>query len=174
MGDEYDYAEAAYWQEQTENAIAKSQLSINRDGIQWASDSPTVDEAQQLVSKFNEAFPRVKERANKMRTKEQLLADAKAKRDEADQLERIATERDKYGTDPFKNGTMLRVDMKYRTGNRSYAYAVIKVAGRFYLSGRMGATTHDANSGMTWDNFVAWLAQGDATVWRAKQLEQVL
>jgi hypothetical protein len=109
-----------------------------------------------------------------MRTNEQLLAQAKAKREEAEQLERIASERDKYGEDSFKNGTVLKVDMKYRTGNRSYAYAVIKIAGRFYLSGQMGATTHDANDGMTWDNFVAWLAQGDATVWRAKQLEQVL
>lgn len=112
-----------------------------------------------------------------MKTNEQLLTEAEQLREQALHLERVAAEREKYGTDPFKNGTVLKVDMKYRTGNRSYAYAVIKIAGRFYLSGKMGAQPDDLRSavgGMTWENFVAWLAQGDATVWRAKSLEQVL
>jgi hypothetical protein len=115
-----------------------------------------------------------REMETSMRTNEDIMAEAQALRDKAEQLERITEERDKYGEDPFKNGTILKVEMRYRTGSRrSFAYAVIKVAGRFYLSGKMGGTSHD-QVGYSWENFVAWLAQGDATVWRAKQLEQVL
>lgn len=154
INDDYEsFVEAEYLQD------AYQALSIQRGGIQ---------------------FPTENERTT-MKTNEQLLTEAEQLREQALHLERVAAERENYGADPFKNGTVLKVDMKYRSGNRSYAYAVIKIGGRFYLSGRMGtgsngSITSDgrAASGMTWDNFVAWLAQGDATVWRAKGLEQVL
>lgn len=128
------------------------EIKINRGGIQ---------------------FP---QRENHMRSTEDILAEATAMREEAERLERMAEEREKYGADPFKNGTMLKVDMKYRTGNRSYAYAVIKIAGKFYLSGRLGSnmSVDTRTGGMTWENFVAWLSQGDATVWQAGSLKQVL
>lgn len=116
-----------------------------------------------------------------MRSNEDILAQAQSMREEADELERRVAERGRYGADPFKNGTVLKVDMKYRTGIRSYAYAVIKIGGKFYLSGKMGVSgdhnvvaTADSSRGYTWDNFVAWLAQGDATVWQATNLKQVL
>jgi len=136
------------------------EIQVNRGGIRW----PTQDEGEM------------------MRTSQDLITEAENLRQQAERLEAIAEQRAKYGEDPFKNGTVLKVDMKYRTGNRSYAYAVIKVGGRFYLSGRMSAigtgssmpATSDASRGLTWENFVAWLAQGDATVWRARSLEQVL
>ena len=120
-------------------------------------------------------YPVVREKQS-VRSTEDILAEATAMREEAERLERMAEEREKYGADPFKNGTMLKVDMKYRTGNRSYAYAVIKIAGKFYLSGRIGSnmSVDTKTGGMTWDNFVAWLAQGDATVWQASGLRQVL
>jgi hypothetical protein len=121
-------------------------------------------------------FP-VQDRGEKMRTNDELIAEAENLRQQAERLEEIADQRGKYGTDPFKNGTVLKVDMKYRTGNRSYAYAVVKVGGRFYLSGRMsGPSTisEPTGAGYSWDNFVAWLAQGDATVWQATGLKQVL
>jgi hypothetical protein len=135
-------------------------ISIRRGGIQFPM-------AEQIVLEME----------TDMRTNEEILTEAENLRRQAERLEEIAAERGRYGADPFKNGTVLKVDMKYRTGNRSYAYAVIKVGGRFYLSGRMsGPSTLDTphSSGYTWDNFVAWLAQGDATVWQATGLKQVL
>lgn len=134
-------------------------ISIKRGGIQF----PTQEERQ------------------RMRTSEDLITEAENLRQQAERLEEIASQRSKYGEDPFKNGTVLKIDMKYRTGTRSYAYAVIKVGGHFYLSGRMSTAagadavaTGDAARGFTWEQFVAWLAQGDATVWQAKSLTQVL
>jgi len=188
MGDEYDRAEAEYWS--GDYGIPRSHyelmpsISINRGGIQFPlqTTSPTVSGALDIVKTFETSYPSFHEWAiakeNPVRATEDILAEAKAMRAEADRLERIASEREKYGVDPFKNGTVLKVDMRYRTGNRSYSYAVIKAGNRYYLSGRMSGDTITAagevSRGMTWDNFVAWLAQGDATVWRARQLERVL
>jgi hypothetical protein len=108
---------------------------------------------------------------------EYILTQAEELRAEAERLEKIVTEREKYGADPFKNGTVLKVEMRYRTGSRrSFAYAVVKVAGKFYLTGKLiqaRTTDSDAASGFTWEQFVAWLSQGDATVWQAKNLQQV-
>jgi hypothetical protein len=149
-------------------------LSIPRGGIQF----PTTQElAKDLDEKFNEMFSQVKEMGQKMKSSQELISEAENLRQQAERLEQIAEQRAKYGEDPFKNGTVFKVDMKYRDSNRSYAYAVIKVGGKFYLSGRMsGPSTIGGGTanGYTWENFVAWLAQGDATVWRARQLEQVL
>ena len=134
-------------------------ISINRGGIQWP------------ITKQEE----------KVRATEDILAEVQSMRDEADRLERMASEREKYGADPFKNGTVLKVDMKYRGTTRTYAYACIKTAGKFWLSGRMGgrtdvgvSVTGEKSQGFTWEQFVAWLAQGDATVWQAGSLKQVL
>lgn len=133
-----------------------SNISVRRGGIQW----PTEDERQ------------------KMKTNNELLSEAENLRLQAERLEQIAAQREKYGDDPFKNGAVLKVDMKYRDTHRTYAYGVVKTAGRFWLSGRLipqtGVTAVPINAGWTWEQFVAWLAQGDATVWRARGLEQVL
>jgi len=106
-----------------------------------------------------------------------ILTQAEELRAEADRLEKIVAEREKYGADPFKNGDVLKVDMRYRTGSRrSFAYGVVKVAGKFYLTGRLvNANTNgsDTARGFTWEQFVAWLSQGDATVWQARALKQV-
>lgn len=134
-------------------------FSINRGGIRF----PTQDEGI------------------RMKTNEQLLTEANRLREEAERLETIAEQRNDYGADPFKNGTVLKIDMKYRTGRQSYTYGAIKIAGRFYLTGKvqakptfLGEDHSDVARGWTWENFVAWLAQGDATVWKAGKLEQVL
>lgn len=127
-------------------------VSVPRGGIRW----PTNDERTQ------------------MRKTEDILAEAENLRQQAERLEQIAEERGKYDTDPFKNGTVLKIDMKYRTGNRSYSYAAIKIGGRFYLTGKMGGVLAPLTQGKTWDEFVSWLAQGDATVWQARSLQQVL
>jgi hypothetical protein len=152
------------------------EISVKRGGIQW----PHIDESRNFVEKIAPLW-QIKQEGQRMRATEDILAEAQSMRDEAARLEAIAEQRSKYGDDPFKNGTVLKVDMKYRTGNRSYAYAVIKVGGKFYLSGRMGVggdvnvvATADSSRGYTWDNFVAWLSQGDATVWQAGSLKQVL
>lgn len=158
--------------------ILMPEIQTTRSGIQF----PTTDEAKDLVKKFDETFPRIKEIGQKMRQTDDLLAEAENLRLQAERLERIADQRQKYGDDPFKNGVVLKIDMRYRETStargRSYSYSVIKTAGRFWLSGRLipqnGATAVSPNTGWTWEQFVAWLAQGDATVWRAKGLEQVL
>jgi hypothetical protein len=124
---------------------------------------------------------------SEMQTIEQLQAKAQAAREEAEKLEAAIAARAAYGDkDPFKNGTIFKVEMRYRSSKATYTYAVIKIAGRYWLTGKVQQTrtflgvTDDATElegkrvGWTWDNFVAWLAQGDATVWRAKELEQVL
>src|SRR6185436_2978275 len=124
-------------------------------------------------------------RGSGMQTKEQLQAKAQAAREEAEKYEAAIAAREAYGDkDPFKNGTIFKVEMRYRGNRATYTYAVIKIAGRYWLTGRVQqpATFTDGaaselegkRTGWTWDNFVAWLAQGDATVWRAKELEQVL
>lgn len=122
---------------------------------------------------------------DKMQTIEQLQAKAQAAREEAERFEAAIAARAAYGDkDPFKNGTIFKVEMRYRTSKATYTYAVIKIAGRYWLTGRVqkplvftdGAASEleGKRTGWTWENFVAWLAQGDATVWRAKELEQVL
>jgi len=139
-----------------------SQISIKRGGIRY----PVKGQDQ-------------------MQTIEQLQAKAQAAREEAEKFEAAIAARAAYGEkDPFKNGTIFKVEMRYRTGKATYTYAVIKIAGRYWLTGRVqkplvftdGAASEleGKRTGWTWDNFVAWLAQGDATVWRAKELEQVL
>jgi hypothetical protein len=131
-------------------------ISVQRDGIQW----PTHDERQN------------------MRTSDELRTEAENLRLQAERLEEIAAQRAKYGEDPFKNGTVLKIDMKYRDTARTYAYGAVKTAGRYWLSGRLipqnGVITASINTGWTWEQFVAWLAQGDATVWQAMSLRQVL
>jgi len=122
-----------------------------------------------------------------MQTKEQLQAKAQAAREEAERYEAALAAREVYGDkDLFKNGTIFKVEMRYRSSKATYTYAVIKIAGRYWLTGKVQAGDWIAagqgealqlegrRSGWTWENFVAWLAQGDATVWRAKELEQVL
>lgn len=173
MGDEAEYAEAESWgsrpdihdydYEAYEHRIVPN-ISINRGGI-----------------KFPMAERIAREMEMDMRTSEDLLTEAENLQQQAARLVEIAEQRGKYGADPFKNGTVMKVDMKYRTGTRSYAYAVIKIGGKFYLSGRMGVgsdvnvvATANSSRGYTWENFVAWLAQGDATVWQATGLKQVL
>jgi hypothetical protein len=147
-------------------------FKMTRGGIQF----PTREEASHLVEKFNETFPRVKEMGQRMRTTEEILAEAEEHRLQAERLEQIAEQRAKYGEDPFKNGTVLKIEMKYRTGRMSYTYGVIKIGGKFYFSGKMGNAAEEGQraTGKTWEQFVAWLSQGDATVWRARSLEQVL
>lgn len=148
--------------------ILTPEIQTTRGGIQF----PTYESPVLHVTKGND----------KMRTSEDLLSEAENLRLQAERLEQIADQRAKYGDDPFKNGAVLKIDMKYReegrARGRSYSYSVIKTAGRFWLSGRLipqnGVTAVSPNTGWTWEQFVAWLAQGDATVWRAKGLEQVL
>lgn len=141
------------------------QFTVPRGGIQFP-----IPTASPGVTGFMH-FTQEKDEETDMRTNDAILAEAQELRDKAELLEKIATEREKYGADPFKNGTVLKVDMKYRTSNRSYAYSVIKIAGRFYISGKMNGS--EDNNGLSWDSFVAWLAQGDATVWQAGTLKRV-
>lgn len=149
------------------------EIRVNRGGIQFhngvqyrgvtaAAARVIMDETQHFLKE------------NDMRSTEDILAEAQAARDEAARLEAIVEQREKLGSDPFKNGSVLKIDMKYRTGNRSYAYAVVKIGGKFYFSGKMGAVTNVTEQGKSWDEFVAWLSQGDATVWQAKSLQRVL
>lgn len=189
MGDEYDYAMADYWEnfhayeEEAElhraygESIPRDEyslmpaLSINRGGIQFSAASPSVTGAGQHF-----VDTATTKGSNDMRNTQDLLTEAEELRDQAAQLEKIAAEREKYGEDPFKNGTVLKVDMKYRTSVRSFAYGVVKVGGKFYLTGKLvNANTNgsDVARGFTWEQFVAWLSQGDATVWQAKNLQQV-
>lgn len=135
-------------------------------GIQWGNDQPR--------SFLN---PRGRE-TNDMQTKEQLEAKRNAAVAEAERLTEAIMAREKYGVkDPFKNGTVLKVEMRYSSSNVTYTYGVIKVASRYWLSGKVQqgiAELEGRRAGWTWENFVAWLAAGDATVWRATGLEQVL
>jgi len=184
MGDEYNRAEAEAYGLGYAMNVPRGGYSDTQGMYNFLNPTPpSVREARRLVEKFDENFPQVKEMGQKMRTNEDLITEAENLRQQAERLEEIAAQRERYGEDPFRNGTVLKVDMKYRTGNRSYAYAVIKVGGKFYLSGRMSGpstmdlnviTTADHSRGYTWEQFVAWLAQGDATVWQASGLKQVL
>lgn len=203
MGDEYEAAEAAYWESEASNhqhygaAIPREhyalmpEIRVARGGIRFGAASPSVtgspvllnrDQAMGLVRSFQKAYPSVQDwfeqtkEGKHMRNTQDLLNEAEELRDQAAQLEKIAAERDKYGEDPFKNGTVLKVDMKYRTSPRSFAYGVVKVGGKFYLTGKLvnaHTTGSDTAAGFTWEQFVAWLSQGDATVWQAKNLQQV-
>lgn len=117
-----------------------------------------------------------------MQTIDELTAKRDAALAEADKLQAAIKTRESYGTtDVFKNGTLLKVEMRYPPAKTTYTYAVIKVAGRYWLTGKMQqkngvvtVPTDGKTAGWTWENFVAWLAQGDATVWRVTDLEQVL
>lgn len=159
MGDEYDAAEAAYWANAEEFKVT---------GVGVYPHYCLTSEVH------NVARPKETE----MRNDQDILTQAEELRAEAERLERIVAERKEFGADPFKNGDVLKVEMRYRTGSRrSFAYAVVKVAGKFYLSGRLARAATDGStsiaSGFTWEQFVAWLAQGDATVWQARALKQV-
>lgn len=178
MGDEYDHAEQEYWGMYRPPNELMPEMSIRRGGIQFNAASPSVTGAG--VYPHYCLTPEVHntlEGNNDMRNDQDILTQAEELRAEAERLEKIVAEREKYGADPFKNGTVLKVEMRYRTGTgRSFAYGVVKVAGKFYLTGKLiNANTvgSDAARGFTWEQFVAWLSQGDATVWQAKSLTQV-
>lgn len=118
-----------------------------------------------------------------MRTREQLEREREARQRELDELDRRIAARDGYGDDPFKNGDIIKVIMTYPpTDAKAYTYAVVKAAGLFYLTGRVQRTSLNAElseidgrrTGWKWDQFVAWLAAGDASVWRASKLERIL
>jgi hypothetical protein len=194
MGDEYEAAEAAYWENQ-EQYEADAELhrmygasiprdhyslmpaiSITRGGIQWpiSTASPAVTGT---IHQSTGWTTHNKTEEMHVQNDQDILTQAEELRAEAERLERIVAEREKYGEDPFKNGTVLKVEMRYRTGSRrSFAYGVVKVGGKFYLTGKLvnaRTTGSDTASGFTWEQFVAWLSQGDATVWQAKSLQQV-
>lgn len=140
--------------------------------------SPSYDNAVLMAEAFGASYPKLKEYAE-MKQNEDILAEAQKLRDQAEELERRVAQREKYGADPFKNGEILKVEMKYRGTRITYTYAVVKTAGRFWLTGKlMGREAIESGSpvtsGWTWDHFVAWLAQADASVWRAERLSKVL
>lgn len=171
MGDEYDAAEAVYW-----NSQPRSFLNP-RGRVEFNAASSAVTGAG--VYPHYCLTPEVHNtpEGTNMQNDQDILTQAEELRAEADRLEKIVAEREKYGVDPFKNGTVLKVEMRYRTGSRrSFAYGVVKVAGKFYLTGKLiqaRTAGSDTASGFTWEQFVAWLSQGDATVWQAKSLQQV-
>lgn len=195
MGNDWERGEAAYWEEAAQRnreygaAIPREhyrmmpEISIKRGGVQFnaaspsVSGAPTIIQSLDMVRTFETNYPAFTEYAKgvQMQNDQDLLTQAEELRDQAAKLERIVAEREKYGDDPFKNGTILKVEMRYRTGSRrSFTYGVVKVGGKFYLSGKLGQPTSVAQGlGWTWEQFVAWLSQGDATVWQAKSLVQV-
>lgn len=183
-GDTYTYTNSAFYDPdempQPRSFVNPGGLSKNalRRREEQRRDMPAIS-----VQRGGIQFPTEDERT-RMKTSDDLLTEAENLRQQAERLEQIAEQRARYGEDLFKNGTVLKVDMKYRdektSRSRSYTYAVVKTAGRYWLSGRffpMPATSvapPPPSAGWTWEQFVAWLAQGDATVWQAKGLQQVL
>ena len=120
----------------------------------------------------------------KMKTVTELQAERDEALARADELSKVIEQRERLGSDPFKNGSVLKVEMRYPPSRTTYTYAVIKIAGKFWLSGKMqsvpatqitqlGAEYEGKKVGWTWENFIAWLAQGDASVWQAQNLEQI-
>lgn len=182
MGDEYDAAEAAYWNGETDvgSEFWEQEAFLHREyGAGIPRDHYSMMPAIS-VKRGGIQFPMAEKIAKELEVKndQEILTQAEELRAEADRLEKIVAEREKYGSDPFKNGDVLKVDMRYRTGSRrSFAYGVVKVAGKFYLTGRLfhaaPGMTESPQSGWTWETFVAWLSQGDATVWQARALKQI-
>lgn len=132
---------------------------------------------------FHHDFPTAhypkKDEDEKMKTINELQAERDAALAEAEKLNAVIEQREKMGTDPFKNGAILKVEMRYPRSRTTYTYAVIKIAGRFWLTGKMQqrdgvfAELDGKRNGWGWENFIAWLAQGDASVWQAQNLEQI-
>jgi hypothetical protein len=112
----------------------------------------------------------------------ELERERETKQRELDELDRRINTRTAYGDDPFRNGDILKVMMTYPSGGGSYTYVALKAAGRFYLTGKIQRTilnqemseTDARRMGWTWEQLVAWLAAGDASVWRVSKLEKVL
>lgn len=126
------------------------------------------------------AHPRIKQKEDeKMKTINELTAERDEALAKANEIAAVIEQREKMGTDPFKNGAILKVEMRYPPSRTTYTYAVIKVAGRFWLTGKMQqrdgvlAELDGKRNGWSWENFIAWLAQGDASVWQAQNLEQI-
>jgi hypothetical protein len=161
MGDEYDYAESAYW---------------GRDHDDYSTF--LFDDYYEPHGGFHRP-PRQKDK--KMKTVQDLQAERDEALARADELAKVIEQREKLGADPFKNGSVLKVEMRYPPSRTTYTYAVIKIAGKFWLSGKMqqntatniGSEIEGKRVGWTWENFIAWLAQGDASVWQAQNLEQI-
>lgn len=120
-----------------------------------------------------------KDEDEKMKTITELRAEQEEAFERARELEKVIEQREKMGTDPFKNGAILKVEMRYPPSRTTYTYAVIKIAGRFWLTGKMQqrdgvlAELDGKRNGWSWENFIAWLAHGDASVWQAQNLEQI-
>lgn len=115
----------------------------------------------------NEAMP--------AKTKTDLERERAALQDQLAAVETKIASREKFGPDPFKNGDILKIMITFRHNTTvTYTYAAIKIRNRFYLSGRMGKTTAEAN-GWTYDALVAWFAAADQiSVWKMSRAEQVL
>jgi hypothetical protein len=155
VGDEYDKAEAEYW-------ATFPAISITRGGIQYKT-------------KENE----------QMKTTDELMKERDELMQRAQKLDDAIINRHNYGDDPFRNGDILKIMMTYEGSRGSYTYACVKARGRFYLTGKVQAkmvrtflgenvSYDDVSAGWTWEHFVAWLAVGDASVWRVSKLEKVL
>ena len=120
-----------------------------------------------------------------MKTMADLEREREAKQRELNELDRRINTRTAYGDDPFRNGDILKIMMTYPSGGGSYTYAAVKARGRYFLTGRVQgkrafvgledySDDSDVENGWTWEHFVAWLAIGDASVWRVSKLEKVL
>lgn len=156
MGYDYDDAESAFW----ESTVSFHSGYGGAVGYAYfANEEEDEDE--------------------KMKTVDELRAEQTEALERVKELEKVIEQREKMGTDPFKNGAILKVEMRYPPSRTTYTYAVIKIAGRFWLTGKMQqrdgvlAELDGKRNGWSWENFIAWLAQGDASVWQAQNLEQI-
>jgi hypothetical protein len=109
------------------------------------------------------------------KTKTDLERERDALQEQIANVELKIASREKFGPDPFKNGDILKIMMTFQHSTTvTYTYAAIKIRNRFWLSGKMGASTASQN-GWTYDALVAWFASADqVSVWKMSRAEQVL
>lgn len=85
------------------------------------------------------------------------------------QLEAELADISRWGEDDWPDGTVWMVEASYQGSETVYQFAVIKVVGRWWIT---GPRQHRID-GRRWDDIVAWLNEFKAvTVWRVTAMEE--
>ena len=77
---------------------------------------------------------------------------------EREKIEQMYTDYDEFDVDGLGDGIVLRFSWTPKDSEKSYEYAALKAAGRWYVTGR------ESPNGLAGEDFVAWLIGKDVAV----------
>lgn len=98
-----------------------------------------------------------KQKEPEMTTLEKIRRERQEAR-EREKIEQMYTDYDEFDVDGLEDGIVLRFTWTPEESEKSYEYAALKAAGRWYVTGR------ESPNGLAGEDFVAWLIGKDVFV----------